>query len=82
MSKSEGYFYSFDGMIGCEATVFLRQLADLLPAKRDKDYGSLMSWIHTRLSFAILCAKLCASMGHAQNGIPLGFLMECLLVFY
>jgi len=47
---------SIDGMMGREATVFFRQLADLLSAKWDKDYGSVMSWVCTRLSFAILHA--------------------------
>ena len=45
---------SVDGMMGHEATAFLQQIADLLPAKWEMDYGLVMKWIRTRLFFATL----------------------------
>ena len=49
---------SVDGMMGCEATAFFRQIADLLSARWDRDFSSVMEWVHTRLSFATLHATL------------------------
>ena len=49
---------SVDGTIGCEATSFLKWVADQLSAKWNRAYASVMGWIWTRLSFAILCATL------------------------
>ena len=58
---------SVDGMMGCEATAFLKLVADRLSAKWDKAYGSVMGWIQTRLSFAILYITL-----HVFEGVALG----------
>ena len=62
MSGSEGYFHplcvSVDGIMGQEATAFLQWIADLLSAKWEMDYGLVMGWIYTILSFAILRATL------------------------
>ena len=44
---------SVDGTAGHEATAFLQQITDLLSAKWTMDYGLVMGWIRTRLSFVI-----------------------------
>ena len=77
MSGSEGYFHpivcvSVDGMMGHEATAFLQRIADLLSAKWEMDYGLVMGWIHTRLSFAILHATLLCIRGYHTKWHSLG----------
>ena len=54
---------SVDGMMGQEATMFLKRIADLLSAKWEADYSLVMGWIWTRLSFAILRATLLCIRG-------------------
>ena len=61
---------SVDGMMGHEATAFLQQIADLLSAKWEMDYGLVMGWIHTRLPLAIvpaalLCIRGCRTKWHS-----------------
>lgn len=40
---------SIDGMLGCEATAFLKQIGDMLSAKWEMDYETVMGWVHARL---------------------------------
>ena len=54
---------SVDGMMGHEAAMFLKRIADFLSAKWETDYGLVMGWIRTRLSFAILRATLLCIRG-------------------
>ena len=63
---------SVDGMMGHEAAVFLKQIADLLSAKWETDYGLVMGWIWTRLSFAILRATLLCIQGCRTKWHSLG----------
>ena len=52
--------FSVDGLIGTECQVFLKRLAERLASKWDKPYGQTISWIRTRVSFAVLRAtNLC-----------------------
>ena len=54
---------SVDGTLGCEATVFLKWIGDMLSAKWKIDYGVAMRWVCTRLLFAILRATLLCAQG-------------------
>ena len=54
---------SVDGMLGCEATAFLKLIGDMLSAKWEEDYGTVIRWVHARLSFVILCATLLCVWG-------------------
>ena len=53
--------FSIDGMLGSEADCFLRRLADRLSAKWERSYSTVVDWVRSRLSFAVLRATmLCA----------------------
>ena len=54
---------SVDGMLGREATVFLKRLGDRLAVKWERGYSEVMSWIRARLSFAILRASILCLRG-------------------
>ena len=60
-----------DDMMGQEAAVFLMRITDLLAVKWE-DYGSVMGWIRTRLSFVILCATLMCMQGSCTKWCMLG----------
>ena len=62
---------SVDGMLGCEATVFLKWIGDM-SAKWEIDYGVVMRWVYARLSFAILCATLLCVQGYCTIWHALG----------
>ena len=59
-------------MMGHEAAMFLKRIADLLSAKWETDYGLVMGWIRTRLSFAILHATLLCIRGCRTKWRSLG----------
>uniref|UniRef100_A0A1X7T2U1 Uncharacterized protein n=1 Tax=Amphimedon queenslandica TaxID=400682 RepID=A0A1X7T2U1_AMPQE len=49
-----------DGLLGPESNSFLKRLADRLSNKWDQPYSTVICWLHTRLSFALLRAtNLC-----------------------
>uniref|UniRef100_A0A1X7SXQ2 Reverse transcriptase domain-containing protein n=1 Tax=Amphimedon queenslandica TaxID=400682 RepID=A0A1X7SXQ2_AMPQE len=49
-----------DGLLGPETNTFLKRMADKLSIKWDRPYSTVIYWIRTRLSFALLRAtKLC-----------------------
>jgi len=49
-----------NGGMGKECSIFLTSLAQKLAEKQNEDYGVIVSWIRTRLSFEILkSAILC-----------------------
>ena len=49
-----------DGLIGSESNTFIRRLADQLSIKWDHPYSSVLYWLRTRLSFALVRAtNLC-----------------------
>ena len=49
-----------DGLLGSESHTFLKRLADKLSTKWDRPYRTVIYWIRTRLSFALLRAtNLC-----------------------
>ena len=45
-----------DGLLAPESNFFLKRLADRLSIKWDRPYSTVIYWIHTRLSFALLRA--------------------------
>ena len=61
-----------DGIVRHEATVFLQRITDLLSAKWEMDYGLVMGWIHTRLSFANLHTTLLCIQGCHNKWCTLG----------
>ena len=48
--------FSIDGMFGSEADCFLHRLADRLSAKWERSYSTVVGWVCSRLSFAVLQA--------------------------
>uniref|UniRef100_A0A1X7TUW7 Uncharacterized protein n=1 Tax=Amphimedon queenslandica TaxID=400682 RepID=A0A1X7TUW7_AMPQE len=53
---------SVDGMLGPKASCFLKQLSERLAYKWESNYGTIMSWVRTRITFAIIRALiLCLS---------------------
>ena len=87
---------SVDGMRGQEVTTaFLERIADLLSVNWKMDYGLVMGWIRTRLSFAILratrlCIRECCTKWRSLglvNGVSIalwseyfGLLLHCVHV--
>ena len=52
--------FSTTGRMARECSTFYRHLADMISIKQDKPYSLLVSWLHTRLSYASLrAAVLC-----------------------
>ena len=49
---------SVDGMMGREANRFIQHLADHLAYTQEKNYSTVICWLRTRLSFAILRATI------------------------
>ena len=50
-------------MLGCEAIALFKRIGDMLLAKWEMDYGTVMGWVHARLSFVILHATLLCVWG-------------------
>ena len=49
-----------DGLLGSETHTFLKRMADKLSIKWDRPYSTVIYWLRTRLSFALLRAtNLC-----------------------
>ena len=59
-------------MLGKEAEFFLKHLAEHLAVKWGKLYGAVMSWVRTRLSFAILHATMLCVHGSRTRWRSLG----------
>ena len=56
--------------MGCKATAFLKQVADLLSTKWDKAYGSVMGWICLLQSFVPhFCVFGGVTLGNTYWGI-------------
>ena len=54
---------SVDGMLGKEATKFVQHLADELSYKWNSNYSSIINWVRTRISFAIVRASILCLRG-------------------
>lgn len=75
---------SVDGMLGREATKFVQHLADQLSYKWNYNYSSLINWVRTRLSFAVIRATILCLRGsrtkwrsvHMFDGSPLNLIMN------
>ena len=52
--------FTSTGVIGCEATMFYRRLADLLATHWGQEYSQTINWLRCHFSFALLrCAIMC-----------------------
>ena len=47
-----------DGMLGLEASRFLKQLSEQLAYKWERSYSTIMSWVRTQITFSILRASV------------------------
>ena len=54
---------SVDGMLGCEATAFLKQIGDMLSAKWKMDHETVMGWVRARLSLRSFMLHCCVFGG-------------------
>ena len=58
---------TIDGSVGIEMKHFIRKLADKLSCKWSQQYGITLSWIRTKLSFALVRAtNLCIRGSRSQ----------------
>ena len=64
--------FSIDGMLGSEANCFLRRLADRLCAKWERSYSSVVGWVRSRPSFAVLRATMLCVRGSRSSCRSLG----------
>ena len=55
--------FSVDGLIGNEAKIFLKRLADQLANKWHKPYGTIMYWLKAKLNFALIRATVLCVRG-------------------
>ena len=75
---------SVDGMMGNEAAIFIKRLAERLSSKWGKNYSIVLCWIRTRLSFAVLRATILCLRGSrtkwrsisVTDGSPLNLIMS------
>ena len=64
--------FSVDGVLGKEAEFFLKHLVEHLAMKWGRSYGAVMSWVRTRLSFAILRVTMLCVRGSRTRWRSLG----------
>ena len=58
---------SLDGLLGREANVFVKRIAERLSYKWNTNYSQVLGWIRTHLSFSILRATvLCLRGSHTK----------------
>ena len=56
-----------DGLAGSEVACFIKRLATGLSSKWERSYSEVLYWIHTRLTFVILCATgLCVRVTRSK----------------
>ena len=75
---------SVDGMMGKEASIFVKRLAERLSLKWNQNYSAILFWIRTRLTFAILRATILCLRGsrtkwrsiNVIDGTPLNLIMS------
>ena len=73
-----------DGMLGLEASRFLKQLSEQLAYKWERSYSTIMSWVRTQLTFSILRASILCLRGSRTkwrsvnmiDGAPLSLIMS------
>ena len=63
---------SVDGLLGGEAEVFLRQLANCLTESWDHSFSDVVHWIRLRLAFSLLCAVAVCLCGSCAKWRSLG----------
>ena len=76
--------FSVDGMLGLEASRFLKQLSENLGYKWERNYSTIMSWVRTQITFSILRASILCLRGSRTkwrsvnmiDGSPLSLMMS------
>ena len=64
--------FSTTGGMARECSTFYRRLADMISIKQDKPYSLVVSWLHTRLSYASLrAAVLCIRGSKSSHRHPI-----------
>lgn len=58
--------FTTTGGMAKECSRYQARLAELLETKKGEDYASTMSWIRTKLSFAIVRSALLVSEAHER----------------
>uniref|UniRef100_A0A1X7TLJ3 Uncharacterized protein n=1 Tax=Amphimedon queenslandica TaxID=400682 RepID=A0A1X7TLJ3_AMPQE len=74
---------SVDGMMGKEASMFVKRLSERLSIKWGQNYSGVVCWVRTRLTFAILRATILCLRGsrtkwrsiNIADGSPLNLIM-------
>ena len=64
--------FSVDGLVGSEATCFLKSMACRFSIRWDKSFAEVLGWIHARLAFAILMASVLCIRGSRTKWRSLG----------
>ena len=54
---------SVDGLLGREAAVFVKRIAERLSSNMDHNYSQVLGWIRTHLNFSILHATILCLRG-------------------
>ena len=71
------FVVSVDGVLGREANLLIKHLAQKLVHKWEKSNSEVLGWMRARLSFAILRATNLCLRGPAPNGgVHLEWMME------
>ena len=74
--------FSTSGGVGPSASIFFKRLASLLSTKRNAHYGSVMFWIHCKISFALIHSAILCLCGTCSRPVPMSLdfdraLSEC-----
>ena len=64
--------FSVDGLLGCGADVFLKQLANRLFDTWDRSFSDVLRWIHLKLAFSLLRAVAVCLHGSRTKWRSLG----------
>ena len=74
---------SVDGLMGSEASFFVKRIADRLAVRWHTNYSTITSWVRTRIQFAVLRAAILCLRGlrtkwrtlDMSDGSPLDLIM-------
>ena len=71
--------FSTSGGMGPSASIFFKRLASLLSMKKNAHYGSVMSWIRCKISFALIHSAILCLRGTRSRPVPLSLDFDCAL---
>ena len=74
--------FSTSGGMGPSASIFFKRLASLLSMKKNAHYGSVMSWIRCKISFALIHSAILCLRGTRSRSVAMSLdfdhaLSEC-----